>query len=47
MTSRRNFLRTAGGALLGAAAVSKAPPARQSRAPAQHMGDDDGDWAEF
>jgi hypothetical protein len=29
-----------------AAAVSKAPPARQS-APAQHMGDDDGDWAEF
>ena len=30
-----------------AAAVSKAPPVRQSHAPAQHMGDDDGDWAEF
>uniref|UniRef100_UPI0035AF3B5C methyl-accepting chemotaxis protein n=1 Tax=Aestuariivirga sp. TaxID=2650926 RepID=UPI0035AF3B5C len=30
-----------------AAQPSKAPPLRQSPAPAQHMGDDDGDWAEF
>ena len=30
-----------------AAEMSKAAPVRQSRAPAQHMGDDDGDWAEF
>jgi len=30
-----------------AAETSKAAPLRQSRAPAQHMGDDDGDWAEF
>ena len=35
MTSRRNFLRTAGGALLGAAAVSKAAQGAVPEAPIQ------------